>query len=170
MFGSRCPKCGSNLWNGTRCRACGLEGAAEHGRSDRPDPVVVVAHRGRRYLVNQTHFGIRHLIYDTWCDYNDYHAGETLRTDVYRYRLENIPADSHVLIEEIDRYEEGVVMFALRELVWEEGTVARDKWLRQYPLSDRETMPGSFVERDKEDLGTVAESQCVRWREEEEQS
>lgn len=161
MSRGRCPTCGSSLWNGCQCGSCGAKSAAGEETNTEPavpDPVVIVDHRGTRYLVNLIEVGIKYLIYDTWCEYNDWEDRQTYRSTVARFRIDNLPPHSHVAIEEIDITEEGVIFFVLHELMWEEGTVDHGILLRRRKLWDGGTVPGNLCDIEKQSLGVVAHS------------
>ncbi len=159
----RCPTCGSVLRKEGRCGACGAELPEDDGSV--PDPVLVVEHGGTRYLVNLTDFAIRSLTYDTWCDYNVWEERVTHRTTVGRFRVTDVPARSHVPIEQIDPMEDGVIFFGLVELEWEEGTVARNILLRRQKLWDGGTVPGTLCAREKEKVGVVRQAESFSWGE-----
>ena len=78
-----------------------------------------------RHLANTSDRGVRRLVYSTWACYPDMvREGEIVVTARPHFELTDLPARSHVFIEEHDPYEDGIVFFRLEE---RSGTMARRK-------------------------------------------
>ena len=98
-----------------------------------------------RYLVNGGDNPIRRLRYSTAA------FGENYVSSVPTYEIESIPAWSGVKIEEVDRYEDGFLVWQIGEVDWEDGT----KYRGTKKLTEKKGTPFDWakVEREKTEIG-----------------
>lgn len=107
---------------------------------------VIVLRKGQsRYLVNGSDVDIRRLQYSTAA------FGENYISSVPTYEIESIPAHSGVKIEDVDRYEDGVLIWQLNEVVWEDGGEYRGS----KKLFEKKGTPFDWakVDREKTEIG-----------------
>ena len=87
-------------------------------------PIQIVEHEEVRYLVNHSDQGIRSLVYKTGCSF--FEDDEVIHSSTPHFRITDLPALSHFKLEDIDRFEGGMVWFQLVELIFEDGTRLSD--------------------------------------------
>ncbi|MCS3635892.1 hypothetical protein GGP57_003237 [Salinibacter ruber] len=106
-----------------------------------------------RYLVNESHSPIGRLRYSTAA------FGKNYVSSVPTYEIESIPARSGVKIEEVDRYEDGLIMWQIGEVDWEDGTEYRGTM----KLTEKKgtAVNWSSVEREKIEIGEPTPPQKI---------
>jgi len=111
----------------------------------RADQLSIVRKGQSRYLVNESNTPIGRLRYSTAA------FGENYVSSVPTYELESIPARSGVEIEEVDRYEDGFIMWQIGEVDWEDGTEYRGTM----KLTEKKgaTVNWSETQREKTEIG-----------------
>jgi hypothetical protein len=111
----------------------------------RADDLRIVRKGQSRYLVNGSDANIERLQYSTAA------FGENYVSSVPTYEIESIPAWSGVKIEEVDRYEDGFLVWQIGEVDWEDGT----KYRGTKKLTEKKGTPFDWakVEREKTEIG-----------------
>lgn len=106
-----------------------------------------------RYLVNESDSPIERLQYSTAA------FAENYVSSVPTYEIESIPARSGVEIEEVDRYEDGFIMWQIGEVDWEDGTEYRGT----LKLTEKKgtTVNWSEAQREKTEIGEPTPPQMI---------
>jgi hypothetical protein len=119
----------------------------------RVDQLSIVRKGQSRYLVNGGDTPIGRLRYSTAA------FGENYVSSVPTYEIESIPARSGVEIEEVDRYEDGLIMWQIGEVDWEDGTEYRGTM----KLSEKKgaTVNWSEAQREKTEIGEPTPPQMI---------
>lgn len=106
-----------------------------------------------RYLVNESGSPTGCLRYLTAA------FGENYVSSVPTYEIESVPARSGVGIEEVDRYEDGLIMWQIGEVDWEDGTEYRGTMkLREKKGA---TVNWSEARREKTEIGEPTPPQTI---------
>lgn len=119
----------------------------------RTDQLIVLRKGDRRYLINGTDVEIERLQYSTAA------FGDNYVSSVPTYEIESIPARSGVEIEEVDRYEDGFLLWQISEVDWEDGTKYRGTMKRTEKKGI--SVNWSAVERKKIEIGEPTPPQKI---------
>lgn len=110
------------------------------------DGIKLVEHKKARYLVNTTSTDIDRLQYSTVT------LGRNYASSVPTFELTDIPVGCAVKIEEVDPYEDGMIIWQLAEVDWSDGTTYEGMEKRTDPRR-RWSDDWRVVEREKEMIG-----------------
>lgn len=110
------------------------------------DGIELVERRDARYVVNTTPVAIDRLRYLTVT------FGPNYASAVPTFEITDIPSLGAVQIEEVDRYEDGMIVWQISEIDWSDGTTYRgtEKWSG---LPRRWSDDWSVVDREKTQIG-----------------
>jgi hypothetical protein len=109
--------------------------------SDERVQSLIILRKGEdRYLVNTGDEAIRRLQYATAT------LGENYISSVPTFEIESIPPLSGVHIEEVDRFEDGTILWQISEVDWDDGIEYRGTEKR----SETRSTPVDWTEVDRE--------------------
>ena len=96
------------------------------------------------YIVNPQDDSINKLIYST--NSNIAYGDESLVTSTPQFEIKKIPPKSYFKIEEVDPYEDGVIIYYADEIHWANGEVDKTAWILEKKEFREKTF---FVEGDQ---------------------
>jgi hypothetical protein len=114
--------------------------------------IYIIIQKQTVYLVNATEKDIKRLIYSSVSvmTFDDDAAVSSAAT----CEMENIPSNSFVCIEEVDPWEDGVVLYQADEILWADGTIEKMVRLNTQKLWGGGQIPGKEIELEKKYLSS----------------
>jgi hypothetical protein len=104
------------------------------------ESLIILRKGDDRYLVNTGDKAIRRLQYATAA------LGENYISSVPTFEIESIPPRSGVHIEEVDRFEDGAILWQISEVDWDDGTEYRGTEKR----TETRSTPVDWTELERE--------------------
>jgi hypothetical protein len=108
--------------------------------------IVIVSQTGQRFLVNTSARTVRRLVLSLGYWHDDWDGTSFVEPTDPHYELDDIPAQSHVLLGDVDPEEEGVAWWRADDLVWEDGSSEQEAALQEQEYWDEDELPGKRVE------------------------
>lgn len=112
---------------------------------ERVSGLCIVRKGSVRYIVNATEVGIDRLQYSTAA------LGEDYVSSVPTFEISSVPGRAGVKIEDVDRYEDGLLVWQINEVQWADGSAYEGT----KKLTEKKNAPVDWarVEREKTPIG-----------------
>ena len=112
--------------------------------------IYIAELKGKIAFVNESNTSFKEISYSTGSFFSD---GDTIiQSAVPRFRLKGIPAKSHVIIEDVDVFEDGRISYTNAKFVETNGEVTEVMYLKKREILASDPFPGKLIERELEQI------------------
>ncbi|HMX35342.1 MAG TPA: hypothetical protein PKC66_24125, partial [Leptospiraceae bacterium] len=92
----------------------------------------------------------KEISYSTGSFFSD---GDTVtQSAIPRFRLRDIPAKSHIIIEDVDVFEDGRIVYSNAKFIETNGEITEVMYLKKREILPSDPFPGKLIERELEEI------------------
>lgn len=112
--------------------------------------IYIAELKGKIAFVNDSDASFKEISYNTGSFFSD---GDTIiQSATPRFRIKDIPARSHVIIEEVDVFEDGKINYTNAKFIETNGEVTEVMHLKKREILPSDPFPGKLIERELEQI------------------
>ena len=112
--------------------------------------IYIAELKGKIAFVNESNTAFKEISYSTGSFFSD--GDSIIQSAVPRFRLQDIPAKSHVIIEDVDVFEDGRISYTNAKFVETNGEVTEVMYLKKREILHSDPFPGKLIERELEEI------------------
>ncbi len=112
--------------------------------------IYIAELKGKISFVNESNTSFKEISYSTGSFFSD--VDTVIQSAIPRFRLRDIPAKSYVIIEDVDVYEDGRIIYSNAKFVETNGEITEVRYLKKIEILPSDPFPGKLVERELEEI------------------